>query len=104
MGIGVLVLEVSWTAELFAGEGVPGASGVVTGVCRTAVVLTKVSSTRVVGMGVGGNLGHRFLDYFLMVFPIQLYGSCQWLDCGFLYVMSCYQLILIIMEVHCEVL
>ena len=52
MGIGVWVLEVSWTAELFPGEWVPSASGVVTGVCRTAVVLTRVSGTRIVGMGV----------------------------------------------------
>ena len=56
-GIGVSVLEVSWTAELFPGEGVPHTSGIVTGVCsRTAVVLTRVSGTGVVGMGVGGNV------------------------------------------------
>ena len=57
MGISVLLLEVSWTAELFPGERVPQASVVVTGVCRTAVVLTGVSGTGVVGTGVGGNVG-----------------------------------------------
>ena len=57
MGIGMSVPGVSWTAELFPGEGIPQASGVVTGVCRTAVVLTGVSCIRVVGMGVGGNVG-----------------------------------------------
>ena len=41
MGIGGSVLEVSWTAELFPGKGLPQASGVVTGVCGTAVVLTR---------------------------------------------------------------
>ena len=57
MGIGVSVLEVSCTAELFPGEGVPQASGIVTGVCGAAVLLTQVSGTGVVGMGVGGNVG-----------------------------------------------
>ena len=57
MGIGVSVPEVSWTAELYPGEEVPQVCGVVTGVCRTDVVLTRVSGTRVASMGVGGNVG-----------------------------------------------
>ena len=56
MGIGMLVLEVSWTAELFPGEGYPEPMGLQL-VYSTVVVLTGVSGTRVVGMGVGGNVG-----------------------------------------------
>ena len=57
MGIGMLVLEVSWSAELLPGEALPWASGVIKGVCRTAVVLTTVSGTSIAYMGVEGNVG-----------------------------------------------
>ena len=69
MVIGVLVHKVSWTAELFYGEGVPEASGVVTGVCKTAVVLTRFSGTGVVGMGVGGNVEPWIPQLFLNGLP-----------------------------------
>ena len=57
IGIGVSVPEVSWTAELYPGEGVPQVSWVVTGMCGAAVVLTRDSGPAFVGMGVGGNVG-----------------------------------------------
>ena len=57
MDVGVLVLETSWTVELFPEEGIPLVYAVLIGVCSTAVVLVGVSGTGVVDMGVGWSVG-----------------------------------------------
>ena len=52
MDTGVSVLEVFWNTELFLWKELLLAGGVVTGVCGTAVVLTEVTGTGFVGMGI----------------------------------------------------
>ena len=61
--VGVLVLEVSMTAELFPWEGVLLSGRVVTGVCSTVAVLTRVS-----GSGVVGIVGHNDVPHIPWLF------------------------------------